>query len=331
MITKYIIPDNTQLLKISSFYVDLNDDINKYDIVKFIAKYVYSDNHSLEVDIICIQGINDENLVKLLIKEILEISNSIKVPVNVVPRIDLNSDSLDNSIQLTWNKSSENEGFDSNNIIISKYPIITTSKIILNDSIDEKLVGSKKAVIANINVSGYLVTVINIMLSEDYLGISNSDFRKYEIDQLLKYIYQNNIEMKKIIDTYDLKVINKNVSIICGNMNVFEYKNSKINPELLQIFRTMKALDTFRISNLNEKENIYTNISNYKNCYILLILNEMILLDQLNENDLLKYSFDKLGITVIKSYIEKNIMSNGNYPIETIFLLDRKEKKKMTC
>lgn len=330
MKTKYIIPDNTQLLKISSFYVNLNDDIYRVNTIKLITKYIFSDFYNLEIDIICIQGINEEKLVKMMVSEILNLSNELKIPVNIVPKIDPNTtNSLDNSIQLVWNNSHfenyENyENNDVNSIIISKYPIITTSKISLNDSMDEKLVGSRKAIIANINVNGYLLSVYSVTLSEDYLGVSNEDFRKNEISELCKFIDLNNIEMKKINESYDLNLINKNINIICGNLNVSEIKNLKINPELLQICKTLKALDTFRVFNF---ENQYINKNGFKDCYILLLLTDFSTSDNLTKNEILNYSYNKYGITVIKSVIITNITSNDYHPIETIFLLNRSEKK----
>lgn len=324
---KYIIPDNTQLLKISSFFVNLNDDINRNDTVKLVARYIYSEYSNTEIDIICLQGIYDEILLKLLVSEIINLSNELKVPINIVPKININNDSKDNSIQLTWNMSSETDNFQSSNIIVSKYPIITTSKIILNDEMDEKLVGYKHAIIANINIEGYLVSITSLSLSEDYLGISNSDFRKYEIQQLQKYINQNSEEIKKINEIYGLKLIDKNINIICGNFNIPEFKNSKFNPELMSIFKSLKALDTFRVINQTKKNNIFTNVHNFKDCYILLLLNNMSFSDEIDQKDILNFSYKHHGITVVKSYIEKNVQSNDYYPLETIFILDRKEKK----
>lgn len=329
MKAKYDIPENTQLIKISSFYVNLSDDVNRNDTIKILSKYIYSEYYNVEIDIVCIQGINDEKLVKLLVSEILNLSYELKIPINIVPKVELNNESYDNSIQLTWNSSSEIENFDITNIIISKYPIITTSKIMLNDTIDEKLIGSKKAIIANINIEGYLVSIFNVVLSEDYLGISNVDFRKHELEQLLKYIQLNNTEMKKINELYDLKLIDKNINIICGNFNVNEIKNSKINSELTQIFKNLKALDTFRICNLSEK-NIFTNINGYKDCYILLLLTGMESSSDVTVQNILNYAYKTHGITVIKSYVDTNIQSNDYYPIETIFLLNKNEKKLLS-
>ena len=329
MKAKYDIPENTQLIKISSFYVNLSDDVNRNDTIKILSKYIYSEYYNVEIDIVCIQGINDEKLVKLLVSEILNLSYELKIPINIVPKVELNNESYDNSIQLTWNSSSEIENFDITNIIISKYPIITTSKIMLNDTIDEKLIGSKKAIIANINIEGYLVSIFNVVLSEDYLGISNVDFRKHELEQLLKYIQLNNTEMKKINELYDLKLIDKNINIICGNFNVNEIKNSKINSELTQIFKNLKALYTFRICNLSEK-NIFTNINGYKDCYILLLLTGMESSSDVTVQNILNYAYKTHGITVIKSYVDTNIQSNDYYPIETIFLLNKNEKKLLS-
>lgn len=332
MKTKYIIPNNTQLLKISSFNVNLNDDINRNDIIKLVAKYIYSEFSDIEIDIICIQGLNDEKLIKLLTTEIYYLSNINKIPIHIVPKIDINSNnSTDNSIELTWNiSSSEALNNDMNCLTISKYPIITTSQITLNDSLDEKLIGSRKAIIANLNVNGYLISVYNITLSEDCLGTSSADFRKYEMDQLIKFINLNNTEMSKINLRYDMKLINKNVNIICGNFNIAEIKNTKINTEMTQLFKNIKALDTFRIYNTYKlnNDNGNTNINGQRDCYILLLL-DINITGNVSAKELINFAYKKHGVTVVKSYRIKNIISNGYHPMETIFILNKEEKKQV--
>ncbi|ARF08909.1 hypothetical protein Catovirus_1_959 [Catovirus CTV1] len=328
MKTKFNIPNDTILLKISSFYANINDDINRNDTIKMISNYVFSDVYNMEIDIICIQGIKDEKLVKMLVSEITEISVNLKIPINIVPRIELNSsNSQDNSIHLTWNNISENDNFDINNIIVSKYPIISTSKVTLNNSLDEKLVGCRKAIIANVNVNGYLISIFNVVLSEDYFGVSNSDFRKYEINELYKYVNLNNEEMSKINEAWGLRLINKNVNIVCSNLNIPEIKNSRINSELTTIFKTMKALDTYRTSSQSYDKRGYTNTKGIKDCYILLLLDGLNPSNTMTTNDILNYSYKIHGITIVKSYVVNSVVSNDYYPIETIFLLSNYEKK----
>lgn len=326
---KYNIPQNTSLLKISSFYINLNDDINRFESIKMIARYIFSNYYDVEVDIICIQGINNNKLVKIMIDEILHLSRDLQIPVNIVPKVNYNDLSNTNSIQLTWINSSDIENIDTNNIIISKYPIITTSRVNLNESFDEKLMGSRKATIANINVDGYLISIFNLILSEDFLGVSNAEYRKSEIEKLFKYVKANNIEMNKMNERYKLDLINKNVNIICGNFNIHEFKNCTVNSELIDIFKYIKALDTFRITNINN-DNTFTNTRGFRDCYILLLLNELDL-DNVNmtSSKILKYCLDVHGITIIKSEINNNIKSNNCHPIETIFLLNKQERKSV--
>lgn len=327
MKSNYNIPINTFILKISTFYVNLNNDINQTDTIKLIGKYLFSNISNVEIDILCIQGINEQKLLKDLINELKNNSFLYKIPINIAPNIDTNnSKSINNYIQSIINNNTDNSNSNINSIIISKYPILTTTNIILNDSYDEKLVGSRKGVLANININGYLISIYNIILSEDYLGISNIDYRKNEINKLIKYIYTNNEEIINFNNKYELGLINKNINIICGNFNLPEIKEFNINPELSDIFRTLKAIDTYRIKEQPNNIKHFTNIKNFKHCYILLLINN---LDFSTNLDVLNYSYKYHGIIVIKSYIVKHIISNDNYPLETIFLMNNIDKKSL--
>lgn len=310
---KYNIPEYTQLIKISSFYINLDNNINRQNTVNYIIKYIF-DIYDIEIDIICIQGINDISLVKILVDGIKRYSDIIKIPVFIIPDI-----KLDNVIFDYDNKSDDNNNI--NSITISKYPVLTSSIVSLSNSI-ENLSNPNKCIIINVNIEGYVISIFNITLSKDFLGISNIDCRKQEIKKLREYIKINNDTINKWIDNCGIKIINKNVNIICGNFNIPKIKNSKMNTELLNILKYLDAIDV---------NNIHTNIINSKldnnECHILSQLKKNAKL--LDNNSIIKYSFKKLGIACINSYIRKKICSNNYHPIEAIFLLNKKEKRSL--
>lgn len=332
-ITKSIfkIPDNTSLLKISSINVNLVDSINRNDNIRTIVEYIFAEIYDTINDIITIQGINDHHAAILLMREIYKESNRRKKSVHIVPKLEMkNSDSFDNSFQFQWNSTSEIIEYELSNIIISRYPIITTSNVNLNSLAEEKLVGNKKVIIANINVNGYLISIYNVTLTDDYLNISNSEFRKKEVKSITKIIKTNSEQTKKHNESVGNRLIIKDVHIVCGNFNISETKGTSMNNELVQVLKTLKAIDIFRYYNIINKNNDHghTSVHNKRDCYITIIL-----FDHKMENEtvtpdiILNKVYKNHGIGIILPYVVQTIKINDNYPIETILLLNNEEKQ----
>lgn len=326
------IPNNCQLFKMASCNINMNDNINRRDDIEKISKYIFSKFSGVENDVVCLQNINDEKILALLNSEINKISESCDIPVQIVPNINTGEIgmSFENSLKKSWNASYEYN--DTNNVIISKYPILVTSEYTLNNITDEKLIGRKKSIVANINVNGYIISVFNIVLSSDFIGVSNSEYRKNEIENLTKFIEENTVEIKKYNQQYwNNKLIIKDVNIVTGCFNMSEIKNSGINIELQQCLKSAKLLDILRYHSIgNNAESLgNTKSDETRDCYMTLHYPEYQQLTIFDTKEISKNILKSMGFGVILSSTIKNIIINENYPIETIFLLQTNEKMRL--
>ena len=160
------IPNNTQLFKIGSFNVNLVDSVDYKEKIDIIANYIFSHFYETELDIICLQGITETKLAKALVNVINNMSIKTKNPIHIIPTKIVN-DSLvkfSSSLEVTWNSDSgctNSEELDTeiiHNIIISRYPIISTYCISLNEQDNKSQhTDGKNMVMANININGYLI------------------------------------------------------------------------------------------------------------------------------------------------------------------------------
>lgn len=329
------IPSDSSVFKISTLNVNLNDNINRDNDIKIISEYVFSELYGIENDIICLQGINNDEFNNKLISKIKSLSKIKKVPIQIVPIINPNkckNDELashENSIEEIWNTKYEINNVNNSNIIISKYPILA-SKIIKLNTRDINNKETKHAIVANINISGYIVSIFNIFLTEDYIGVSNNKYRNDEIINLMKFINENTNyikEQNKLL--WKNSLIIKNINLICGCFNIPEIINNKINAEFINIFKNAKLIDLFKCYNMSKKNYIDGNtVNNYRNCYMTLHYynSSNSITEMLDVNGLFKKIFDIYGIGIILSCVINHIQINQYHPIETIFILYKKEK-----
>lgn len=328
MKSKINIPKNTKLLRVASFNVNVSDNIDKDDISMMISMYIFSFIYGIDIDILCIQGINNMKFLELLLKEIYKTSVKMNIPIQISPNINFKEKqkSISSSIKLSLENIKESIT-STNNIIISKYPIISERDIILKEN-DEELLVKTCGILANINIDGYIVSIYNLNLSEDYLGISNKNSRTRELESLLTHINENTTYIKKKFTN----LINNNINIICGIFNIREVIDSNLNKEYIDIIKQFNAMDCYRCYNISKfsEEIGITNMDGFRDCYILLsFVNGDFVINYNNIKGLLKYIYVKYGISLIKSHILKNIKSKNYYAIETIFLMDKKEKSPL--
>jgi hypothetical protein len=311
----FSIPENTVLFKISSFNLNLYDNINRNDNIDTIVDYILS-NSNISNDIICLQGINDRIIGKLLIKNIIDRSDKNMTPFQYIPKLNINTSN--DSFELTWSSSANSDAKCIDSVILSKYPILSSSQIELNDA---NMIESKKVIIANIIIKNHLVSIYNVSLTDDSSGISNSEFRKKEIEKLNQIINENSNYNKEFNKKYNYGLIVNDIHVICGNINVNEIKNNEINPEIIEIFKLLKGIDAIKCQQNN---NIYDfiNIDNNIKDYIIIILFKHIYdTSYNNKKELLKKLFQEQCIGIVLSNIVNSIKINDNNPLETILLL----------
>lgn len=332
MACKFNIPTNTKLLKISSFNVNLSDSVNRMANIDIIIKYVFSEINNLILDIICIQGINDINVSKIFIRKILAVSNKNGCPVEVYPKFDVRtSKSVDISYEKEWNSSETNKKVCSN-IIISKYPIINYNDGNNDNNNNDKNNNDNNISCVNIDIDGYIVSIYNIVLSEDVLHLSNHEKRNSEINILIKNIKKNSDYLKKYNLKLQNKYIIKDTHIICGNFNIIEMKNNFFNSELTHVLKSLNAIDVYRYNSMiNKKEDSgFNNSYDIRDCYITILSFDSSNPEQKSIKEMVTDIYKNHGIAIILAYVVTSIKVNEYFPIEIILLLNKQEKKRIS-
>jgi hypothetical protein len=335
MNNKIIIPKtdySRSIVRMGTIFVNLNDTLTHEEQIKNISEYIFSNIYNMCLDIICIQGISDTKMAKKLVKYINLKSKD--VPFDIVPHFDTKqSQKYDSVFEMTWKVSSSHSGDYDNltkELILSRYPIIKSNIYNLYENTETKIIDINKIIVANININGYIINIFNISLFGDTMsGISGYKFRKQEILKIKQIINKNNKDIDAFIKDNNLNFINKNITFISGLFNIPEIKNDKINNELIEIHKELNSVDIFRLLSSKNSEN-YSGINNTLNtrdCYICLNLhshND----EEYEPNEIIKKIYNDYGLTFINSYVLKNFKIIDYYPIEVIFILDRKEKSK---
>lgn len=317
------IPQNTVIFKISSLNINLNDAIDRTDHIKMIVNYVFSEINDVDLDIVCLQGVNDKKLLKILINGIYKLSRKNKKPVNIIPNVNFDyTNSVDSSIIATYSVTEETDNILTSNVIISRYPIISSKITLFDDN------QGKSIITANISINDYIISIFNTALTKDSLGISNNSIRIKEIDILKKVIDDNTLEMKKInsiINKYHNKYIIKDINIIACLFNIDETRNSTVNVELIKYFKRLNGIDMFRILDDTTSENYYTTTKNVRDNYLLLV-KDIVLLT--SNKQIINDIFSEQNTGIIMSYVVESFDTNDNHPIESLLLLNIPDKKK---
>ena len=261
-----------------------------------------------------------------------------KSPFEICPvvnsKIKLYED-YDSTFDMMWYSSSQSGDYDNDikELILSRYPILSSKIVNLHENTENKIIEKNKILIANINIEGYVISVLNVTLFGDSIGgMSGSKFRKTEVDEIKSIINSNNEEVEAFIKTFKMNLVHKKITLIAGLYNINEIKNDKINTELVQTLKDLNSVDILRLLSSAKKENNsgINNTLNTRDCYICLHMHNHKDSEQyLQPNDVIKKIYDEYGLTFVSSYILKTYKILDYYPIELIFILDRKEKVKL--
>jgi hypothetical protein len=284
-----------------------------------------------DCNIVCLQGINDTKLLKLIVKYIFisNLESTSDKKLTTYPMLDtfcLTSD-ID-IIKVTWSNSDDDNSLNGvNSLIISKENIISGSILKITSFELKKLHGW--IYVANIEWNGIIVSVYNATFQSNFVGVSNNEIRKIQIKELNTIVLENTKNINQN-DEY-ANFGNKNINIICCQSNIQELLNNDINGEYLYFTRTLKSLDTYRyVQSLKGKQlNIpydATDISGSRNNYILLSNLDTIGFEKIeNIGDML---YEKYNILVINSKIQKFKLFEDNMII-TSFLSKQFEEKEI--
>lgn len=296
--------------------------VNYKDKINMLTDFLFDSNY----DIVCLQGINDHKLLRLIVKNIFNRNLTTTDPnkLTTYPLIETfyvvtNTDSNGDILKITWSNSDDTNLSEINSLIITKCNIISGTKIITTQSCSE----DKNFYLVNIEFNGVLISVYNATLQNDFIGISNLPTRKIQINQLKDYISQNNDHIKS--DNIYKKYTDRNINIICCQANINELYNNDISGEYLYFTRTLKALDSFRYIKTIKGKSINlsdsTNVAGTRNNYILLT--------NLNTKDfddiknIYKALYSDQKIIIVNSVVGPEIHSYDDYPVVTTLMIKK--------
>lgn len=327
-------------LIVCSFNIRLVQSANYLEKIDNLINFITSSDYN----VVCLQGIHDINLLKIFAQKIFEhnvtscnklttypVLESIYPAARLSQQYKQRTHDDDNIVddftsadilKITWSNSYEEDISDIKSIIITKENIVSASKIKMQ-SVDSDYDECWMYVV-NLEWNNKIVSVYNVTLEHDYVGISNIELRKCQLEELLGMINANiqhvteNEEYFSFGNTQNVSQIN----IVCCQSNIKELLNSDINNEYLYFTRSLKSLDTYRYVQTLKGKNISlpndaTDLSGSRNNYILL---SMLNVDnfEILEN-IGKYLYNNYKLLIINSQI-KEINLFEDYAVITHFI-----------
>ena len=296
---------------------------NYKEKISILTDFVFNSNY----DVICLQGINDYKLLRLVVKNIFthNLTTNDLHKLTTYPLIETfyvvtDSDIGGEILKVTWSNSDDTNISEINSLIITKHNIISGTKIVTSQSFSEK---DKNFYLVNIEFNGVLISICNATLQNDFIGISNFPTRKIQINQLRDTILQNNDNIKS--DNIYKNCVYRNINIICCQANINELYNNDINGEYLYFTRTLKALDSFRYVKTIKGKPVdsldSTNVSGTRSNYILLTnLNTQ---DFNDIRNIYKALYSDQKIIIINSVVIPEIRSYDDYPVVTTLMIKK--------
>lgn len=287
--SKVKIPKDYTLIKMTSYNISLNHTVNIDQKIKEIISYIMSKFNNKTIDIINLQEINDSISLHIFINEFKKYCLQKKLTYyfspqynNIGPSVSKSPTSSANMIEISFGstgrgslKHDEKKRKIIQNVIISKFPILSTTYTELDDNTDmDDILGIQTVVGANILIGNAIISVYNINLSKDIKAaqIINRDVRKIELNTLLNTINVNNKSLNA--DAKFDKYKKSGIHIIAGTFNILELEqqDNSINDEYKELLSNMHLIDIFRI--LAEGEAGFTTIFKERLNYIFFHMTE---------------------------------------------------------
>lgn len=348
------VPADYTMIKISSFYVNLQNTISIESKAKEIIYYIFTKYKNKVIDIANIEGFNDNQSLNIFIKmlHLYVLKNNIKIYVAPLFKEFSGSESntshvgivsSDIAFDTTFNLSTERTGGEEKNkkiirnIIISRYPIDDYVFEELDKETDmDDIIGIQTILGVCITVHERHLFVFTTTLSHDVQGIDNKKVRESELKEVVDIIKGYIHKMKKRDKKY-----RKAVCILCGMFNIDELYGNTMYCEYVQMIQNHNFLDIYRyISPDNDFG--YTTRTKERLNYIFLYfpsklcrtntskLNLETSLENVCDNiptnvtELLNIIFKTYKIHFIDFYVVKPFEDSIYYPIELVFMMKNK-------
>ncbi len=327
-------------VRIGSLNVNMYDSAHREKQIESIVRYYASIYQSNSLDVLCLQGIRRYCTLKKIIVSIRQYQASIGQSNNLHFYPDINDiDTNESRISVT---TSDEIGELFDKLIITRHEILQCGVFSLRDrdrpSDCSSVNGCNDISVQLINlcIYGYCVSLYNIDLSENCIGIGNAKDRAQEIIALKRIIERNKTECSnKYIRMYTLNgteytAINKNIHIVVGSFHVNRTLNDVINKEYINMLQLLNSFDIHAWIYLLKHKSIdcTTSLRNYTDSYILMHTN---IANEINDNKLNFDDKNKLIINthcmlftnalVLKKYIDMSYFIN--YPLEITFVLQK--------
>ncbi|ARF09507.1 hypothetical protein Indivirus_1_130 [Indivirus ILV1] len=344
--SKIKIPKDYTMVKISSYNISLNNSVNLDRKIKEIISYIISNFNNKSIDILNLQEINDNTSLHVFIEEFKKYCLTERVKYyfsppfnNINPSIHKNENHSPTSSIHMIEKSFDSFELSINekkkkiihNVIISKYPIVSTIYTELDDETDiDDILGIQILVGANILINNTILSVFNINLSQDIQAaqLINSDVRNTELDCILKVIKLNNKSLQE--EAYK-QYTKSGITMISGTFNISEInQNNEINDEYDRLISKCHLIDIYRI--INEKNHGFTTISKERLNYIFFHMTEDFYEEGSENLDIImkNKNVDVLKNRIFKRYklhffdyyvLESHDNLSTYFPIECVFMI----------
>lgn len=335
--------DNFCPLRIATLYADIDESINTHQKIETIVEYFMKPHHGWYVDVLCIQGIRSVKILKELIscfKRTIDNYNDTNrkksIYLEYFPDIDVDlENNHESDVYWSTSESINIEYYDK--LVISRHSILQSADVQigsdkhdLNNSSssdsDEVQNMFKYVQIVNLNVDGTYISIYNVDLEDECIGISNVKERKKQLRELKEIIEDNrqkasNIDVRQFVYGDNVYVAcNRNIHIVVGAFHINEIKNGSLNSEYVKMCTLLNAFDIHRwVSYLRKDTFKVSNVKFTKDIYTLLISN-------IPDSSRSQKLYEEHKMVVINSIIAKNIVDMNqftNYPEDTLIMLYR--------
>lgn len=343
------IPKDFKLIKMVTYNANLRNSVNIDLKIKQLITYLISQHKNIPIDIINLQGLYDISTLYVFIREFKKYCAKHKLEFYFAPKFDnveINGNNssgivssqklVDLALHSTGQKSNNSDSHKKKiiqNIIISKYPIISTIYGELDDQTDmDDILGVQTVIGANILIDRKIISVYNTNLIKDIksANIINSDVRSSELNALFTIIEKNKNALSE--DRYK-KYKLSDIHLIIGTLNIQESIENKVNGEYTSFIESRHCIDIFRyLSN----DIGYTTSYMERLNYIVIQLTSDIYKESSpfytmvkkikTSEDLMQLFYQRYGLHILDCYVIKNdnISNLIYYPIECIFILKSK-------
>ena len=337
-------------LRVATLYADIDESINKRKKIETMIEYFISPYHGYNIDVLCIQGIRNYKILKEIIyafKAYIDKYNEKQfiynnaITLDFYPNIEYETKTDINDI--FWSTSeSENIEIYYDKLIISRYPILQSADIpigtnkninniiFINSDSDEFCNIYKYVQFVNLNINGTLVSIYNIELEEDTLGISNNKERHIQLHELKQIIEKNKLktadpDVRQYNHGDDTFIAtNRDIHIITGMFHINEIKNNSFSSEYNKLISTLNAIDVHRWVASIKKDTTHkeSNIRFTKDTFTFIISKKI--LENIESNKKSQILFEDHKTIIICSNVNKYIVDMNyftNFPEDTIFML----------